>query len=78
MLGMINSYFNAFRGIAYMFYLIMLLYVGIRIMLSSTGKEKDKFKRLLYDWGVGLLIVTLFPLVIKYSISYRWLYYSYS
>ena len=64
----INSYFNAFRGIAYVFYLVMLIYVGIRVMISSTGKEKEKFKALLYDWFVGILILIFFPLVIKYAI----------
>ncbi len=64
----INMYFDAFRGIAYIFYIMILLYVGIRILISATGREKEKYKSLLESWLIGLLILTFFPLVIKYTI----------
>ena len=66
--SVINSYFDAFRGIAYIFYMIILLYVGIRIVISATGREREKYKSLLTSWGVGLLILTAFPVIIKHAI----------
>lgn len=67
-LEVINEYFNYFRGIAIMFYLAILLYVGIRVILKSTAKDRDKYKAMLTDWAKGVIILFLFPLVIKYSI----------
>ena len=64
----INKYFDGFRGIAYVFYIVILLYVAIRILISATGREKEKYKSLLQSWLVGLLILTIFPVVIKYAI----------
>ena len=67
-LEVINEYFNYFRGIAIMFYLAILLYVGVRVILKSTAKDRDKYKAMLTDWAKGVIILFLFPLVIKYCI----------
>ena len=67
-LEVINEYFNYFRGIAIMFYLAILLYVGVRIVMKSTAKDRDKFKTMLADWAKGVIILFMFPLVIKYCI----------
>lgn len=66
--GILEQYFILFRNIAIAIYLVMLLYVGVRILLASTGSKKDRYKNLLMDWVKGILILALFPYVMKYVI----------
>ena len=67
--GTLNKFFNRFTMIAIIVYLIMLLYMGIRIVLSSTGKDMAKYKKLFFDWVGGIMILFLFPYVIRYTIK---------
>ncbi len=66
--GTLNIFFEKFTLIAIVAYLIILLYMGIRIVLSSTGKDMAKYKKLFADWVLGILILFLFPYVIRYTI----------
>lgn len=66
--GILNKFFNRFTYIAIVAYLIILLYMGIRIILTSTGKNMAKYKKLFVDWILGILILFLFPYVIRYTI----------
>lgn len=61
-------WFNEFRGIAIAVYLVMLLYIGIRILLSSTGKSGQKYKEMLTSWLVGIVILMFYPYVMKYTV----------
>ncbi len=67
-LEMINRYFNLFRGFVIAAYLILLIYICIRILIKSTARDKDKFKVMLADWVKGVVILFVFPLIIKYCI----------
>lgn len=66
--GTVNKFYNRFMLIAFISYLITLLYMGIRIALSSTGKDAAKYKKLFADWVVGVLILCVFPYVMRYAI----------
>ena len=55
----ISSWYKAFRNLAVVGLLIVLLYIGIRIMISSTAVEKSKYKQNLYDWLVALCLVVV-------------------
>ena len=65
MLSLVGEYYAVFRSIAIVFYLIMLLYIGIRIVMKSTARDKDKFKAMLMDWLIGVIMLLFFPMVIK-------------
>ena len=67
-LDMVNKYYNYFRGIVILVYVILLLYIAIRILLKSTARDKDKYKNMLMDWARGILILFIFPYIIKYMI----------
>ncbi len=67
--GILNKFFNRFTYIAIVAYLIILLYMGIRIVLSSTGKGMARYKKLFFDWVLGVIILFLFPYVIRYTIK---------
>ena len=70
-LAMVRGYYSIFREIAIAFYLIMLLYIGLRIIMKSTGRERDKFKTMLLDWAIGVFILFMFPYAIKYLIMFN-------
>lgn len=65
----INYIFGVFTKIALIIYMIVLVYLGIRIMLMSTNAgKKAKSKELLLNWVKGIAIIYLFPYVIRYTI----------
>ena len=67
--GTLNAFFSNFRLIAIVAYTGMLLYVGIQILLKSTGRAKAKYKDFIMYWIMGVAILFVFPYVIKYTIS---------
>lgn len=67
--GIITSYFMLFRNIAIIVYIIMLLYMGIRVLLASTGSKKEIYKRMLSDWVIGIVILIFFPYIMKFTIT---------
>lgn len=54
---MIATWYKIMRNIAIVFLLSILVYVGIRIMLSSTAADSAKYKKMLIDWVVALCIL---------------------
>ena len=64
----VKKWYKVFQKIALMVYMIVLVYIGIAIMLSSTGEKKAKYKELTVMWFTGIAILLLFPYVMKYVI----------
>lgn len=67
--GTINKWYSIFRKIAVVVYLILLVYMGVRIMLASTGKNMAMYKNLFMYWCIGVAILFLYPYVMKYTIE---------
>lgn len=55
--GTIASWYRAFRNIAIVAMLTILVYIGIRILIGSTAQDKAKYKERLTDWVVGLCLI---------------------
>ncbi len=53
----ISSWYFVLRNIAIVAFLSMLVYIGIRIIISSVANEKAKYKQMLIDWIVGLCLL---------------------
>ena len=53
----ISSWYKAFRNIAVVGLLIVLVYIGIRTLISSTSSDKAKYKESLQDWLVALCLI---------------------
>ena len=51
------KFFNYARNIAIALSLFVLVYVGIRMLVSTVASEKAEYKRMLVDWGISLLIL---------------------
>lgn len=53
----IATWYKSFRNIAIVGLLIVLLYLGIRILISTAASDKAKYKENLKDWLVALCLV---------------------
>lgn len=53
----ISDWYISFRNIAIVGLLSVLIYLGIRIIISSTAGEKAKYKEVLLNWLVALCLV---------------------
>ena len=53
----IASWYVAIRNLAVVGLLSILVYVGIRIIISSTASDKAKYKQMLVDWLIALCIL---------------------
>lgn len=65
----INKWFSNFTLIAVVAYLIILLYMGIRIVMNSTAAKKSIYKELFVQWVTGIILLFIFPVVIRYAIE---------
>ena len=61
----IASWYKAFRNIAVVGLLIVLVYLGIRILISSTSADKAKYKESLQDWVVALCLVVIIHFIMS-------------
>ncbi len=53
----IATWYRTFRNLAVVILLIVLIYIGIRIVLSSSAGEKAKYKEGIKDWMVAMSLV---------------------
>jgi len=66
--NVVSYWYGVLNGLAVSIYLAMLLYIGVRILLSSTGKANQKYKEMLKSWLVGIIILAFYPFVMKYVV----------
>ena len=64
--SVVNETYKIFRTLAIIMYIIMLIYVAIKIFLSNG---KDKYKELVTNWIMGLVLLFLMPYVMKYILQ---------
>ena len=50
-------WYVAIRNLAAVILAVMVLYVGIRMAISSVAEEKARYKRMLTDWVVSLVLL---------------------
>lgn len=65
----LTEFYNFFSKLAFVTYLIILVYMGIRIMLGATAEKGARYKELVKYWLEGIIILFIFPAVMKYSIE---------
>lgn len=65
----ISKWYKTFRNIAIVALLSILVYVGIRITLSSISSDKAKYKQMLMDWAVALCLVFLMHYIMAFAVT---------
>lgn len=67
--NVVSYWYNIFRKIAIVVYMVVLVGIGVTIMLNSTAQKKAQYKEALTSWVVGVAILFLFPYVMKYLVE---------
>lgn len=55
--GTISKWYVSLRNIGLVMMMIVLLYIGIRILLSTLASDKAKYKEMLKDWAIGMFLL---------------------
>lgn len=63
----ISAWYRILRDIVVVAFLSVLVYVGIRIIISSAAEEKSKYKQLLTDWVVGLCLLFAMHYIMSFA-----------
>lgn len=67
--NVINHWYSIFLTIVILLYVVQLVYIGLKILLSSTANKKAEFKTRLSAWFAGVAILLCFPYAMKYTIE---------
>ena len=66
----VATWYNALRRIALVGLLSAIVYIGIRIVLTSTSaKDKAKYKKMLKDWLVALCLLFVLHYIMSITIT---------
>ena len=65
----VASWYNTFRIIAILGLLCVLLYLGIRIIISTTVSDKSKYKNMLVDWVVALCLIFCLNYIMSFTMN---------
>ncbi len=66
----ISSWYNVLRDIAIVAFLSVLVYIGIRILISSASSDKAKYKQMLTDWVVGLCLLFFMHYIMSFAMIF--------
>ena len=65
----IQKWYVAIRNLSLVGLMIVLLYMGIRIVISSSNGEKAKYKEHLRDWIIAMVLVVSLHYIMAFSIT---------
>ena len=55
--GVVSKWYYILLRIGIVAMLSVLVYIGIRILISSAASDKAKYKQMLGDWLIGLILL---------------------
>lgn len=67
--SLISQWYVAIRNIAIVLSMSVLLYIGIRMLLSTVAQDKAKYKQMLIDWVVGLCLLFFMHYIMSFSVT---------
>lgn len=65
----ISKWYYAIRNVAIVIMMLILVYIGIRMMLCSIASEKSKYKKMLGDWVVSICLVFVLQYIMIFAIN---------
>ena len=65
----ISSWYRTLRLMAIVGFLSILIYTGIRIMISSTAEDKAKYKEWIINWLIGIAILFFMHYIMSFIIT---------
>lgn len=67
--GTVSTRYVALRNIAIVGLLSALLYIGIRIVISSSAGDKAKYKQFFVDWVVALCLIFFMHYIMAFTMT---------
>ena len=67
--SLVSQWYIAIRNIAIVLSMSVLLYIGIRMLLSTVAQDKAKYKQMLIDWVVGLCLLFFMHYIMAFSVT---------
>lgn len=67
--GTVSKWYVALRNIAIVGLLSVLLYIGIRIVISSNAGDKAKYKQFFVDWVVALCLIFFLHYIMAFTMT---------
>ena len=67
--GTISRWYVGIRNIALVAMMIVLLYIAIRMLLSTLASDKAKHREMLKDWLMGMLLLFLMHYIMVFSVT---------
>ena len=67
--SVISKWYYAIRNIALVAMMLILVYIGIRMMTSSIASEKSKYKKMLGDWVVSVCLLFVLHYIMVFLVS---------
>ncbi len=67
--GTVSKWYVALRNIAIVGLLSALLYIGIRIVISSSAGDKAKYKQFFVDWVVALCLIFFMHYIMAFTMT---------
>lgn len=65
----VSYWYNILRNIAIIGLLSVLVYIGIRIVLSSAASDKSKYKEMLKDWLVAICLLFFMHYFMNFTVT---------
>lgn len=65
----IATWFYAFRNIAVVILFVVLLYVGIRMAISTVASERARYQKMITDWVVSLALIFLMQYIAIFTLT---------
>lgn len=64
----VAEWFYIMRDISSAVLLCILIYVGMRMALSTIAEEKAKYKKMLFDWGASLALIYVLQYIMIFTV----------
>lgn len=65
----ISKWYYNIRNIALVIMMLILMYIGIRMMLCSIASEKSKYKKMLSDWVISMCLVFVLHYIMVFAVN---------
>ncbi|MGN1330657.1 MAG: hypothetical protein ACI4VN_04910 [Clostridia bacterium] len=60
----VATWYYVLRVLAFLIGLLMLIYIGIKMAISTVASDQAKYKQMLIDWLSGMILLFLLPYII--------------
>ena len=66
---LISKWYYTLRNLALVVLMLILIYIGIRIMLCSIASEKSKYKKMLWDWVIAICLIFVMHYIMIFAVN---------